>query len=72
MYMMHKELDAERTKEVLDRIFRVFMIADLKADHLKKAVVMRYKDYDFSVNSEAFSTAVDRTGSFCQLLNINF
>lgn len=51
MYILRKELDAEKTKEILDNLSLIFSIADLKADDLKKAVDMEFKDYEDAVQS---------------------
>ena len=51
MYILRKELDPEKTKEILDDLSLIFSIADLKADDLKKAVDMQFKDYEDAVQS---------------------
>ena len=51
MYILRKELDAEKTKEILDNLSLIFSIADLKADDLKKAADMEFKDYEDAVQS---------------------
>ena len=51
MYILRKELDAEKTKEILDNLSLIFSIADLKADDLKKAADMQFKDYEDAVQS---------------------
>lgn len=51
MYILRKELDAEKTKEILDNLSLIFSIADLKADDLKKAADMGFKDYEDAVQS---------------------
>ena len=55
IYIMRKELDAERTKEILNSISLIFTIADLKADDLKKAASMKFKDYEDAVQSACAS-----------------
>ena len=55
IYIMRKELDAERTKEILDCISLIFTVADLKADDLKKAADMNFKDYEDAVQSACAS-----------------
>ena len=51
MYILRKELDAKKTKEILDNLSLIFSIADLKADDLKKAADMQFKDYEDAVQS---------------------
>ena len=51
MYILRKELDSEKTKEILDNLSLIFSIADLKADDLKKAADMGFKDYEDAVQS---------------------
>ena len=55
IYIMRKELDAERTNEILDCISLIFTVADLKADDLKKAADMNFKDYEDAVQSACAS-----------------
>lgn len=51
IYILRKELDAEKTKEILDNLMLIFSVADLKADDLKKAADMKFKDYEDAVQS---------------------
>ena len=51
MYILRKELDAKKTKEILDNLSLIFSISDLKADDLKKAADMGFKDYEDAVQS---------------------
>ena len=51
MYILRKELDSEKTKEILDNLSLIFFFADLKADDLKKAADMQFKDYEDAVQS---------------------
>lgn len=55
MYIMRKELDTERTKEILNSISLIFTIADLKTADLKKAAGMNFKDYEDAVQSACAS-----------------
>ena len=50
-YILRKELDAVKTKEILDILFLIFSVADLKADDLKKAIDTKFRDYDDAVQS---------------------
>lgn len=51
LYVMRKELEPERTKEILDKLMLIFHVADLKADDLKKAAELKFKDYEDAVQS---------------------
>ena len=51
VYIMRKELDAEKIQEILDRLSLIFYIADLKADDLRKAADINFKDYEDAVQS---------------------
>ena len=51
MYILRKELDADKTREILDSLMLIFPVADLKADDLKKAADMRFKDYEDAIQS---------------------
>lgn len=51
IYIMRKELDSEATKDLLDKLFLIFNVADLKTDDLKKAAAMDFKDYEDAVQS---------------------
>ena len=42
---------ADKTREVLDSLMLIFSVADLKADDLKKAADMRFKDYEDAIQS---------------------
>lgn len=51
IYIMRKELDAEKTKEILNALFLIFTVADLKLADLKWAADMQFKDYEDAVQS---------------------
>ena len=51
MYILRKELDADKTREILDSLMLIFSVADLKADDLKTAADMRFKDYEDAIQS---------------------
>lgn len=55
IYILRKELDAEKTKEILDNLMLIFTVADLKADDLKKAADMKFRDYEDAVQSACAS-----------------
>ena len=54
-YILRKELDAEKTKEVIDNLMLIFSVADLKADDLKKAADMKFKDFEDAIQSACAS-----------------
>lgn len=51
IYILRKELNAEKTKEILDNLMLIFDIADLRADDLKKAANMGFNDYEDALQS---------------------
>lgn len=51
MYILRQELDADKTREILDSLMLIFSVVDLKADDLKKAADMRFKDYEDAIQS---------------------
>lgn len=51
LYVMRKELEPEKTKEILTKLMLIFHVADLKADDLKKAAELKFKDYEDAVQS---------------------
>ncbi|MGN0178211.1 MAG: PIN domain-containing protein [Monoglobaceae bacterium] len=51
VYIMRKELDSEKIKEVLESLSLIFTIVDLKADDIKKAAYMNFKDYEDALQS---------------------
>ena len=55
IYIMRKELDKEKIKDVLEKLSLIFIIADLRADDLKKAADMGFKDYEDAVQSACAS-----------------
>ncbi len=60
VYIMRKELDAEKIREILEKLFLIFTIVDLKAEDLKKAADMNFKDYEDAVQSTcAFRVQAD-------------
>lgn len=46
VYILRKELNPERTQEIIEKLFLIFKICDLKAEDLKKAAVMKHSDYE--------------------------
>lgn len=49
VYILRKELTPEKTQEVINQIFLIFKVIDLKADDLKKAAAMKSNDYEDSI-----------------------
>ena len=48
---MRKELDTEKVKEILEKLSLIFEIVDLKADDLKRASTLDFKDYEDAIQS---------------------
>lgn len=46
VYILRKELTPEKTKKVIDTLFLIFNVADLRASDLKKAGAMKSGDYE--------------------------
>ena len=46
VYVMRKELSAEKTKEILEKLSLIFGTIDLKAEDLKKALELDFNDYE--------------------------
>ncbi len=51
VYIMRKELDAEKVKEILEKLSLIFGIADLKADDLKRAALLPLGDFEDALQS---------------------
>lgn len=51
VYIMRKELDADRIRDILEILSIIFCIADLKAEDLKKAAAMNFRDYEDALQS---------------------
>ena len=51
VYIMRKELDAGKIREILERLTMIITIADLKADDIKKAAYLDFKDYEDALQS---------------------
>ncbi len=46
VYILRKELTPEKTQQVIERLFLIFSVADLKSDDLRKAGKMKSLDYE--------------------------
>ena len=55
VYIMRKELDAQKTRYVIEKLQLVFTIADLKSDDIKKALSMNFKDFEDALQSACAS-----------------
>lgn len=51
VYIMRKELDSEKIKDVLATLSLIFTIVDLRADDIKKAALMNFKYYEDALQS---------------------
>lgn len=49
VYILRKELDPDKTKEIIDRILLIFDVAELKAEDLRKAAEMKTSDYEDAI-----------------------
>ena len=48
---MRRELDAEKTRDILGKLSLIFTIADLRAEDLVRAAEMDFKDYEDALQS---------------------
>ena len=46
VYVMRKELDGEKIRDVLTKLSSIFSITDLKESDLKKAAALPFDDYE--------------------------
>ena len=51
VYIMRRELDAEKTRDILGKLSLIFTIADLRAEELVRAAEMDFKDYEDALQS---------------------
>ena len=51
VYIMRKELNAERIRDILEKLSLIFTVADLKADDLIRAAETNFKDYEDALQS---------------------
>lgn len=49
VYILRKELDPDKTKEIIDRLLLIFDVAELKAEDLRKAAEMKTSDYEDAI-----------------------
>lgn len=46
VYILRKELTPEKIQQIIDSLFLIFHVSDLKAEDLKKAAYMKTSDYE--------------------------
>lgn len=51
MYILRKELDPDKAKDIYNKLTLIFTVCDLKADDLKKATDLKFKDFEDAVQS---------------------
>lgn len=51
VYIMRKELDAEKTADILEKLSLIFKIADLKGSDIIKAAELGFGDYEDALQS---------------------
>lgn len=49
VYILRKELDPDKTKEIIDRLLLIFNVVELTAEDLRKAAEMKTADYEDAV-----------------------
>ena len=52
VYIMRKELDEDKIREIIEKLCLIFDIVDLKSDDLKKAAGLNFTDYEDAVQSQ--------------------
>jgi hypothetical protein len=51
VYIMRKELDAQRTREIIEKLQLILTVADLKASDINKAISLDFKDFEDALQS---------------------
>lgn len=51
MYILRKELDPDKARDILEKLGLIFTVCDLKAEDLKKAAALGFRDYEDAVQS---------------------
>ena len=49
VYILRRELDPDKTKEIIDRLLLIFDVAELRAEDLRRAAEMKTADYEDAV-----------------------
>ncbi|MCC8079848.1 MAG: PIN domain-containing protein [Oscillospiraceae bacterium] len=55
VYIMRKELDAQKTRSVVETLQLVFLTADLTSGDIKRALVMNFHDFEDALQSACAS-----------------
>lgn len=55
VYIMRKELNGERIKDLIEKLTLIFGIAELKGEDLKRATALPFDDYEDAVQSSQAS-----------------
>lgn len=55
VYIMRKELDAEKTKDIIEKLQLIFTVADLKSDDIKKALSLNFTYFEDALQSACAS-----------------
>lgn len=53
VYILRKELSPERASEIIEQLFLIFSVVDLRSDDLRKAALMQFSDYEDALQSAA-------------------
>ena len=53
VYIMRKELNADKIKEILNKLYLIFGVIDLKSDDVNKAVNLDFNDFEDALQSVA-------------------
>ena len=51
IYIMRKELDVGKTKDVIEKLQLIFTVADLKSDDINKALSLDFSDFEDALQS---------------------
>ena len=51
VYIMRKELDRQKTVDIIEKLQLIFTVADLRADDIKKALALDFTDYEDALQS---------------------
>ena len=51
VYIMRKELDRQKTVDIIEELQLIFTVADLRADDIKKALALDFTDYEDALQS---------------------
>ena len=49
VYILRKELTPEKTQQIIEQLFMIFHIADLKSSDIRKAANMKTSDYEDAI-----------------------